>query len=981
MNPRAKSLARKRVSRVTRAATCTVLCAIIANANASLDTCQLYWQPGNFQMTETFENSCSNIPNTGSSFYARGELEAYAFGLGRYVVSSTGIGLGYPISSLWNYAVLEFEGANYSLGASSGNYFYGNYKSWQVANGYTLLAGGPGVTFENHASFIKNGLLASTVDVRFSNAGTLYANGGVLNFTNTFNGANGTIQVADGALVTFSGPVSNLSGIAGKISFAPSTPLAGQANFQGATLVGGPLIATGTYASFAGTVDNQADLTIAGSLSLGNFNVNTLGGRIIGTGAGNIQGGTLKNATLEGTLTTSGTTLKDVTIKGAVIGKSDSRMSGVLTNTGTLTFSSGAYPQYIYLDGDTTLNGSGKTILSDGGTSFAGIAFPTLTVGPGHTVQGTGQLGMDRNAIKLVNQGTLRATGPSSLSVTAPDVGGVSNFDNSAGTVVIDDNAGFSLSVTTTLQGGRVKGTGNASISSGTLKGATLEGSLRNFGTTLRDVTINGTVNTVGTTHMSGVLTNNGTLSFNSGNSTQSIYLDSDTTLNGTGQTTLTGGGTNIWSATFPTLTIGTGHTLQGIGSLGNSGSIKLVNQGTLRATGPSSLSIVAPDLSGVSSFDNTAGTVVIDNNASLGLSVTTTLLGGHMVGNGSNATFSGGTIKGATLEGSLRNSGANLRDVTVNGALSATGTLRMSGALTNNGALSFNSGNSTQTVYIDGDTSLSGKGTTTLLGGGVSFLGTGASTPTLVIGAGQTLQGSGSIGVSGFPLKLLNQGTLLVGPGSMSNYSGNNAAVNEGRIAISSGSTLSILFQAGSIKQTTQTASIEVDGTLSLNSLELDAGRLSGTGRIVGNVLNVGGVIAPGHSPGKLSISGNLTLGQASELDIDLGGKTRGVDYDWLDVTGSITLNGTLHVSFAQAAQVGDSFDFLTASGSIDGAFSQVSANGYELSVNGTSHGLKLTVTGVTPVPELPTGSLMMGGLLAAAMYARRRPDPRVNA
>lgn len=67
--------------------------------------------------------------------------------------------------------------------------------------------------------------------------------------------------------------------------------------------------------------------------------------------------------------------------------------------------------------------------------------------------------------------------------------------------------------------------------------------------------------------------------------------------------------------------------------------------------------------------------------------------------------------------------------------------------------------------------------------------------------------------------------------------------------------------------------------------------GTLAGNGRI-GRLTATGSTIAPGGSPGRLT-TGNVTLGTATTLSMELNGTAPGTGYDQLDVTGAVNLGG----------------------------------------------------------------------------------------
>ncbi|MFC1535318.1 LEPR-XLL domain-containing protein, partial [Thermodesulfobacteriota bacterium] len=118
----------------------------------------------------------------------------------------------------------------------------------------------------------------------------------------------------------------------------------------------------------------------------------------------------------------------------------------------------------------------------------------------------------------------------------------------------------------------------------------------------------------------------------------------------------------------------------------------------------------------------------------------------------------------------------------------------------------------------------------------------------------------------------------------------------------------------------------------------------LKGSGTIDGDVILGGGVFSPGNSPGIVNITGNLTI-DGDDLDtidddydppspsgddivgtivIEIAGTgVAGVGYDQINVSGSVSLGGTLTVSLLGGfvPTLGQKFDFLTF-GSVSDAF-----------------------------------------------------------
>jgi fibronectin-binding autotransporter adhesin len=89
------------------------------------------------------------------------------------------------------------------------------------------------------------------------------------------------------------------------------------------------------------------------------------------------------------------------------------------------------------------------------------------------------------------------------------------------------------------------------------------------------------------------------------------------------------------------------------------------------------------------------------------------------------------------------------------------------------------------------------------------------------------------------------------------------------------------------------------VTGTLNGN-VDVNFGGLGGTGTINGNVIvDNGAAIAPGASPGTLTINGDLVLSDLTVLayELDVAGVIGSGVNDLLSITGNLTLDGILNV------------------------------------------------------------------------------------
>ena len=447
-------------------------------------------------------------------------------------------------------------------------------------------------------------------------------------------------------------------------------------------------------------------------------------------------------------------------------------------------------------------------------------------------------------------------------------------------------------------------------------------------------------------------------------------------------------------------------------------------------------------------------GLDIYSTNDSLTLSATGSLTGfgnvyqdgsgGFLINNGLvNANVSGKTLaltqtnttnnSGGTLEAT--NGGTlNLNNTTINkGTLSATGggTLNIGGQLTSSTGSAVNLNGAGGTVNINNATLLGtingASGTTLVFGGNNAFnattitanldLSTNNTARILLTGA-NTVTGNISLGTSGANTGLdiystndaLTINGSLTGFGNVYQDGSGGFLVNNGLVSANvSGKTLSLgqsnFATTGATQVTkgatlnvtstsfTQTAGLtQVDGVLNLVNapLALKGGVLDGSGTINGNVVNTGGTVSPGDSPGTLTIAGNYTQGSGGALDIEFTNSL----HDLLNVTGLATTGGLLDVNFLDSAYtggVGSQFAFLdygtlaAGSGSNFG-FTVTGHNGFTYTVvNDASNkmlDLQVLTVGAPAVPEASTtvslGLLLALGLGGLAVAAKRRKSVR---
>ena len=176
--------------------------------------------------------------------------------------------------------------------------------------------------------------------------------------------------------------------------------------------------------------------------------------------------------------------------------------------------------------------------------------------------------------------------------------------------------------------------------------------------------------------------------------------------------------------------------------------------------------------------------------------------------------------------------------------------------------------------------------------------------------------------------------------------------------------------------------ASLDVTGLTGAGGFRLNSGQtLQGNGAVVGNLLMAAGSnLAPGISPGVLTVEGNLVQDSDATFLVELAGDgVAGADYDLVDVYGDASLDGWLDVSLLNgfAAELGDYFDVLTTTGSLDIAGLELTGDApnpvfgwWDAAAVG---GVDGSVLRLTAVPE-PSGLLLALSALVGWLACRRR-------
>jgi len=310
------------------------------------------------------------------------------------------------------------------------------------------------------------------------------------------------------------------------------------------------------------------------------------------------------------------------------------------------------------------------------------------------------------------------------------------------------------------------------------------------------------------------------------------------------------------------------------------------------------------------------AGTLRGGNDSAFGTGLLT-LNGGVITGTGAVARS---FANGVAIVGDI-----SFGDGTGTGPLAFSGTVGLGGAarqLTTAVSTTFSG------AVTNGSLTKAGAATLSLTNASNSFGTLTVNDGTASIGANTTITGLG--GSSG--ALNLAAGTLTFNPAADASVSlpfsgaggftktGNNVLTFTGNSSTHSGP---FTVSAGRLK---------VDGVVGTGTLSVAATAwLMGTGTVLGPV-TVGGTLAPGSSPGVLTL-GSLTLTSTSTTVIELtSGTLRGTDYDGVTISsaGGLTYGGVLQFAFGGSAVPDGTYDIFDFSGGSTASLASVESTGF---------------------------------------------------
>lgn len=214
-------------------------------------------------------------------------------------------------------------------------------------------------------------------------------------------------------------------------------------------------------------------------------------------------------------------------------------------------------------------------------------------------------------------------------------------------------------------------------------------------------------------------------------------------------------------------------------------------------------------------------------------------------------------------------------------------------------------------------------------------------------------------------------------------------------QVGAADGAAAALVLRSGT--QSFGAAGVQSNATLTVNSrLEaaalVNAGTLGGGGAIVGGVLNAG-VIAPGNSPGVLTVSGAVENLSSASFQVEIDGPTAGSGegyHDQLAVVGApgtFIAGGTIAPTlrgFAEAdaspytPALGRKFAAVTATGGISGSFSSLIQPAAGLPAGtrfDVAYATNAVYLAVTPTSYAALGDLSANQRAAAAAFDSARP------
>jgi len=726
---------------------------------------------------------------------------------------------------------------------------------------------------------------------------------------------------------------------------------------------------TGDTATFSGVIAGSGAFTKAGAGALSLSATNTY------SGATTVSAGTLTVSGGDAISSNSSVTVA----AGATLALSSNETIGNLSGAGAVTLGSNTLTSII--TADTTFSGGisgtgGLSVSQSGAATFALTLSGSNTYTGNTTAWNFGWLKLNGDA-SVSSSSSLRANGNSIITLQSDQTVG-SLFSNNAGASI--QLGSFTLSAggdnTSTTVSGVVSGTGNlVKQGSGTL---TLAGTNTYSGTTTVSA------GTLSVTSDSNLGSNTVTLAAGStlqitGATTidNAIALSGDATVSNSADATLSGiisGANGLSKSGASALTLSGSNTYSGTTTV-SAGTLSVASDANL---GSGTVNLATGTTLAVTGATNIDNGIVLNGNATVSNSADATLSG--VISGANNFTKSGAST--LTLSGSNSYSGTTTvsagtlsvaSDANLGGgavSLASGSTLAITGATTVDNAIALtgnatvsNSANASLSGVISGGfnlaksgastLTLSGSntysGTTTVSAGSLSIAGdSNLGSDAVSLAAGTTLAVTGSSTIDN---NLVLAGAATVQAASVVTWSGVISGGNT--LAKTGAGTLTLSASNTATGTTTVSAgTLSVTGSTASATTVASGATLGGTGTLGGTVtVQNGGALAPGVSPGTLTVNGDLTMAAGSTLAVEINGTTAGTQYDQVIVNGAVDVSGaTLSATHGYSPGSGDSYTIIVndAADAVTGSFSGL-AEGATVAAGGNGTVLTASYIGGT--------------------------------